>query len=217
MNSDRNICAICQRGWAGIVVAAMMAAALAGCGGARPDLTVTSVANHQMYHEVFTRAYASRRNGDLEIVLADDAAVAALTGRPTGSPIRQILHVHVLWHPDHNLASGTLSATNATLHWYVFGDPAVRPGDVLEYTGTAFVVTDGDPDSPTITIQNATLKPAYQHGLSDPVGSSELAGTVTATTNDQRVAQLLHEVESAAASSANVTTSPAEPTADVGQ
>ena len=172
-----------------------------------------------MYHEMFTQAYASRRNGDLEIVLADDAAVAAVTGKPTASPVRQILHVHVLWHPDHGLGSGTLSATNATLHWYVFGDPTVRPGDVLEYTGTAFVVTDGDPDSPTITINNATLKCVYQHGLSDPVGSSHLTGTVTATTDDARVEQLLHEVESAAAPSppSAATTLPASPTAEIGQ
>jgi hypothetical protein len=190
---------------------------LAGCGASRPDLTVTSLANHQTYHEMFTRAYASRRNGDLEIVLADDAAVAALNGPPTTAPVRQILHVHVLWHPDHNLGSGTLSSTNATLHWYVLGDPAARPGDVLEYTGTAFVVTTGDPDSPTITISSASLKPAYQHGLTDPVGLSRLQGSVTATTDDTRVAQLLQEVENAAAPAAASTTLPASPTAALGQ
>jgi hypothetical protein len=57
------------------LAAALMVGGLDGCGGGQPDLTVTSIGNHQVYRQPFTQAYASWRNGDLEIVLADDAAV----------------------------------------------------------------------------------------------------------------------------------------------
>jgi hypothetical protein len=198
------------------LAAALMVGGLDGCGGGQPDLTVTSIGNHQVYRQPFTQAYASWRNGDLEIVLADDAAVSALSSQPTGAPVRQILHVHVLWHPDHGMGN-TAPVTNATLHWYVLGDPTRRPGDLLEYTGTAYVTFGGDPDSPTISIQNASLKCAYQHGLCDPVGPSRIDGSVTATTDDTRVSRLLREVEDAAAPPNASTTAPASPTAAVGQ
>jgi hypothetical protein len=188
------------------VVAAALIAGVAGCGGRQPELTVASITNHRIYHQPFTQAYASRRNGDLEVVLADNAAVAALAGQVSGAPVRQIMHVHVFWLPTHGM--GASPVTNATLHWYVLGD-STRPGDILEYAGTAFVTIDEDPVSPTISIQNATLKCAYQHGLADPVGASRLNGTVTADIDESRVAQLLHEVETAALPPTAATTAPA--------
>lgn len=170
-----------------------------GCASDQQQLTLRSSRQHQTFTQPFSRAYCARdAGGDTEIVLTDQAAEKALQGRPVGEPVRQVLHIRVLWHPSRDMKADHISATNSTIHWYVMGSKS--PGDVLEYAGTAFVVVERDAGITELTINNASLRPVACRGeLCDPVGPATLSGKVRAINSGPRLRQALAMVCTAVA------------------
>lgn len=168
---------------------------VAGCASSSPELTLTSVAHQQTYSQRFAHAYARRDdNGGTDVVLVNDDAGAS-------APVRQVLHVRVMWDPTRQTKA---VASNAAVHWYVIGRGQAQ--DLIQYDGAAFVyssvATDG---TVTLTLQNATLKPTGDaHGaLIDPVGASKLEGTIVARPDAAKVTQLLGEMHTTLANAAN--------------
>jgi hypothetical protein len=186
------------RGVAPLIVAGLVFLS-GGCAADQQQLTLRSSRQNQTFTQQFSRAYAVRdAGGDTEIVLVDQAAQKAIEGNPSDSPVRQVLHIRVLWHPSREMKADHTSATNSTMHWYVMGCKSA--GDVLEYAGTAFVSVEPDEGITNLTISNASLKPVACRGeLCDPVGPATIAGKVRATNSGPRVRQALSLVQTAIA------------------
>lgn len=175
-----------------------------GCSSAHTDCTVTSLQNKRCYQQGFSKAYASRDSrGDLNVVLAADVSPAARGADAQATPLRQIMHIRVLWEPGHGMRADQPTSTNASIRWYVFAGSG-RAAEMIEYAGTGLAEVDPDGDQTTVEIRNATLNPVNARGLNDPIGSARFKGTVVARTNGRRVSELLAEVKTtlAAASAA---------------
>jgi hypothetical protein len=179
-----------------LVAAACFVLSLGGCVSAPTDLKVTSIQNHQTFRQPFTHAYCRRdAAGNVDVVLMDDAAKQSLAGHQSGAPIRQIMHVRVLWVPSREMKA---VASNASIKWYVIGQSSAQ--DVLEYSGSAFVAVNNNDDVTSISIQNALLHPSDNHGsLVDPVGPSKMEGTVIARVDDGAVRQVLDDLHTTVA------------------
>lgn len=162
-----------------------------GCANSH-ELTLTSLEHRQSYSQGFTQAYACRNvNGDIDLVLIDRASEQALNGAPDATPVRQVMHIRVVWAPTRDMKAVT---SNASVKWYVIGRS--RPRDLLEYSGIAFVsFQDGDATM-TFNVRNAQLTPSGNHGnLIDPVGKSQLEGTITAQNDSQAVDKILASMQ----------------------
>jgi len=179
-----------------------LAACLVGCASGPPpqELTLQSSAQKQTFSQQFASAYLSRGgDGDVDVVLVDQAAQQRLDGRQGSAPTQQVMHLRVLWNPKRDQKADHNSASNATVHWYVMGNTPASEGDVLEYAGTAFVSID-DSTPAELTIRNASVHPVACRGdLCDPVGPSIISGTIHAHSNRQRVRQVLSSVRTAVA------------------
>jgi hypothetical protein len=176
-----------------VVIAA--AALSTGCAGHAGGITLTSMRTHEKFDQGFADAYLSHNaNGDLDVVLIDSATAEALAGHRSTAPVRQILHLRVLWQPERDLKVTDSAACNASVHWYVMGG---HPNGMLEYTGTAFVSTQSFNDLFRVHVQNAEVRPLPTTcGLCDPVGPSKLEGAVFAHENARIVNELLSQVSS---------------------
>jgi hypothetical protein len=158
------------------------------------DLRLTCTETKNTFTQQFADAYVSKGSeGDTEVVLVNDAACAK-----TGTDVRQVMHLKVLWRPSPGTKQSHPSYTNAALHWYVFNQGSAAP-DVLEYTGAGFVTLADAAGGTQVTIRNATLKPsaASNGSLSDPVGPARLTGSFLARKSAKRVNDLLAEVKHA--------------------
>jgi hypothetical protein len=112
------------------------------------------------------------------------------------------MHLRVLWNPKRDQKVEHLSGSNATIHWYVMGNTPETAADVIEYAGTAFVLTDNSEEELEFTIRNASISPvACRGGLLDPIGTSTLSGTVRARDSHKRVCDALTAVRIAVAAS----------------
>jgi hypothetical protein len=187
--------------WMGMLFA-LACAVLGGPGCASdPQLTLQSSRQHQTFSQQFTAAYASRdAEGNTDLVLMDQAAEQTLAGGRADAPVRQIMHIKVLWQPAGDMKADHMSAVNATVHWYVMGNTPASAADIVEYAGTAFVSLDRDGSQIDATIQNASVRSVACRGcLCDPLGPSTLHGTIRAADSSQRVRQALASVRSAVA------------------
>ena len=168
----------------------------AGCSSEppHPQLTLTSADHGRPFTQQFSSAYISRNpDGESDLVLLDRAAEQAMGGAPVDSPVRQVLHLRVLWNPNHDQKAEHSSGSNATIRWYVMGNTPQSSSDILEYSGTAFVLVEDTDNGTDLTIRSATLKPVACRGeLQDPVGVCSLAGAIHATSNRQRVRDALN-------------------------
>jgi hypothetical protein len=167
----------------------------------QPQLTLQSLEHGQTFTHAFSKAYVSRdRDGDVDLVLLDRAAERAMIGMSGEMPIRQVMHLRVLWNPKRDQKAEHNSASNATVHWYVMGNTPESAADVLEYAGTAFVLVDDSGNGSELTIRNAKIRPVACRGyLQDPVGTSVFQGTIRATENRQRVREALATIRTAVA------------------
>jgi hypothetical protein len=166
----------------------------AGCAGhSAGGITLTSMRTHAQYDQGFAEGYLCHNaNGDLDIVLVDAATAQSLAGQSSAAPVRQMLHLRVLWQPERDLKVTDLAASNASVHWYVIGG---KPKGVLEYTGTAFVSTTSFSGLVRVHVQNAQVKALpTTAGLYDPVGPSKLEGAVFAHEDAGIVNQLLNQL-----------------------
>jgi hypothetical protein len=178
----------------------------AGCAGHAGGITLTSMRTHEKFDQGFSDAYLSHNaNGDLDVVLIDSATAEALAGHQSSAPVRQILHLRVLWQPERDLKVTDSAACNASVHWYVMRG---NPKGTLEYTGTAFVSTSSFSDLVRVKVQNAQVRPMpCSAALHDPVGPSKLEGAVFAHEDARIVSQLLSEVNTPAVADAGFRTS----------
>jgi hypothetical protein len=185
-------------------IAAAASGILAGCAGHAGGITLTSMRTHEHYDQGFADAYLCHNtNGDLDIVLIDSATAQSLAGQTSAAPVRQILHLRVLWQPERDLKVSDAAASNASVHWYVLGG---QPKGILEYTGTAFVSTTSFSDLIRVHVQNAQVKALpTTAGLYDPVGPSKLEGAVFAHENAKIVNQLLNEINPSVAVAGDAT------------
>jgi hypothetical protein len=186
-----------------VLTAGLLCAAGMGCAGqsTQPKLTLHSAAQNRDLCEQFSHAYVTRNlNGDTEVVMLDRAAEGALQGVSDSVPVRQVMHIRVLWNARSDMASEHMSASNAAIHWYIMGNTTASAGDVLEYAGTAFIVVDQQANQTELQIRNASMRPvACRGGLCDPIGPITFQGTIRATENSQRVRQALACVRTAVA------------------
>ena len=185
------------------MTAGVLCVAGLGCGSQStpPQLTLHSAAQNRNFTENFSHAYVTHdMNGDTDVVMLDRAAEGALQGMSNDIPVRQVMHIRVLWNAQSDMASEHMSASNAAVHWYVMGNTAASAGDVLEYAGTAFIVVDQHTNHTELQIRNASMRPvACRGGLCDPIGTTTFQGTIRATENPQRVREALACVRTAVA------------------
>jgi len=171
---------------------------LGGCASQEPELKVTPVNQQQTFREGFTQAYCRRDAvGNMDVVLLDSAAEQCLAGQSCSAPVRQIMHIHVLWTPSREMKA---VASNASIKWYVIDSK--KPTEQLEYTGTGFVSLSNDEGPKTVSIRNALLKPSGKsENLSDPIGPSRLEGSIVARTDDVQVRRVLDDLHIGVAAS----------------
>ena len=178
---------------------------LGGC-ASNPDqgLTLQSIKQGKAFDPRFAAAYCARESGgDMDIVLLDRAVAPAGGGRDR-APVRQVMYIRVLWNPMHDMKADHLSASNATVHWYVMGDAAATSCDILEYAGTAFVALEPADGGTDLTIRDASLRPVACRGnLCDPVGACTIHGTIRAIESGSRVREALSKVRTAVAEANN--------------
>jgi hypothetical protein len=195
---------------AGLLLGLLLPLGGPGCAAEKPTLTLTCQQKGHVYEQQFAHAYTSRCPKGVDVVLASDlpASSGDSVGRRSGASangLREIMHIRVLWSPDHAMKLDAPVATNASIRWFVF-----RGADLVEYDGTGFVSLDPDDDTTKVTIRNATLSPVAKQGaLQDPIGNARFEGKLVARNDRQRVDDLLSEMKSAQASAA-VNRAPAE-------
>jgi hypothetical protein len=152
-----------------------------GCSSQPPaDLTVCCSADGKSFSQCFTQAYSTLgNNGDADVVL-----VCGSDG-----PVRQVMHIRVLWKPTRDSKADHDSARNATVHWYVMGQTAA---DIIEYDGTAMVVVEPDDHGATLSIRSALLRPVARRGsMRDPIGQTSIHGTIRTADDPDRVRKVL--------------------------
>ena len=154
-------------------------------------LSLRSAASGRNFAQTFPRAYFSQSDdGDREIILINDGfAVVKPTAGPlqpvAALPLQQIMHFKILWNPLPDTHTDAPSTTNAVIDWTISSARPGVTGDSLHYRGAGFVQVDGDSQSLTLTIRNATLVPAAHTGsLVDPLGTCAVSGRFTALRND---------------------------------
>ena len=186
------------------LLAALLLATVGGCasGPSEPQLTLHSTVGNRTLSPQFSSAYVTRdRNGDTDVVLLDRAAEGLMDGSRDTAPVRQVMHIRVLWNARSDMAGEHASASNASVHWYVMRNNTASACDVLEYAGTAFIVASPADGATELQIRNATIRPvACRGGLCDPIGSTTFQGAVRAIDDGRRVRQALDSVRSAVAS-----------------
>ena len=175
---------------------------LAGCSSGPATLTVKPETRNVSFAQTFPQAYCGKtRDGSYTIVLASDGATPKTSGDTPASdkaplqpaaelPLRQVVNVRVLWRPMNGLRDSL--ASNATIDWYVLRNTSDGSDDLLLYQGSAYVTLKPDDDTTQVTIRSAELRPSVVRGnLTDPIGTSMVAGTFTAVNDNNRTIQLV--------------------------
>jgi len=185
-----------------VILAGVLSLVATGC-SSRPTLTVASPEKKLTFKQTFTQVYATRgEDGDFDIVLLDDPiddADVPAPGKPLQSlpvrPLKQMVHIHVLWTPMIGDRGDHPSATNAAINWYVWGDSTGNQTDMMHYGGAGFVKIYASDDSADFRISNTTLKLKSSRGsMTDPVGNAQLSGKFSAPIDSRRVKDLLAQL-----------------------
>jgi hypothetical protein len=145
--------------------------------------------------------------GDYEVVLLDDPidrAEQGDAGQPLSEqrvpPLKQILHIRLLWQPLPGTRPDSPAATNASLHWYVLGGATAQGTSLIHYTGTAFVAIALNGHGADVTIHNGLLNSTERRGeLVDPLKSFRIDGKFEATENESRLNEIMEDVTAALA------------------
>lgn len=177
-----------------------LSTALAGCSSGPTTLTLHPEASTGAYAQTFNQAYCGKtKDGSYNCVLVADDSPSAdkVSDAPSKGPIepgqrqplRQVVHVRVLWRPMNGMRDSM--AANATIDWYIMNNTADGGDDLLLYQGSGYVMVSPDDKTTKITIRNAEMKPALVKGhLSDPIGNAKLSGTFVAINDNQQTADL---------------------------
>jgi hypothetical protein len=163
------------------VCAALLLLGGIGCSNQGPaTFTVNCASDGKCFTQCFSQAWSTGGDGgDADVVLVSSP----------DDPVRQVMHIRVLWKPTRDSKADHDSARNATVHWYVIGKSAP---DIIEYDGTAMVVVEPEDHGATLSIRSAVLRPVARRGsLRDPIGQASLHGTVRTTDDPDRVRSVL--------------------------
>ncbi len=205
-----------------IAAAPVTGALLCGCASDESRLQMISLDHQHNFTQDFSEAYASKTDvGDMDIVLAQDAPPTGDTddlhkgiAPSAGTLPRQLVHIRVFWTALNSKADHPAS-TNASIHWFVYGDRTPQAQDpahpastsvenVLEYTGSGLVMIEQSGDSATIEIRNSWLKATARSGsMADPIGPSNMTGIIHAQLDPQRVQSILAQLRGTGAPLAN--------------
>jgi hypothetical protein len=174
---------------------------LTGCGN-RSALTVQSIERRTHYVTTPTSAYYTRTpQGGYEVVLLHDPLDVPAQRSGSGiapavePPLRQVVHLRVLWRPRRTPQQRERLAANASIDWHLFGVGLEGEQDHLHYKGAGFVTIDDSGDSARVLIRRALLKPVSAQGrLADPLGPSQLDGSVIAHRSRAEVARVLDQM-----------------------
>jgi hypothetical protein len=176
---------------------------LTGCFSAGPPkLVFRSVDSAKMYTQQFQRAYYSKTNdGEYDIVLVEDGITQAdsksngpLISSPT-IPLSQIVHIRILWKAPSGSKPDTPSATNAIIDWYVRASDSPDRLDRLHYRGAGFVIVYESTGTSIFDVRSSQLSLSESKGrLQDPLGTTSVLGSFTATLNDGMVASTLESL-----------------------
>jgi hypothetical protein len=166
-----------------LVLAALPALALVGCSSSgRSELQLSSQRDGGRFTQSFPVGVADVQDaGDTDVVVNCQTAAAT----PDAPPVRQVLHVRVLWQQGYRLKPSMHEvSTNAAFHWYVYpagATDAAGRAQVVEYTGVGLVELTRDGDQVTVTVAGATITPTtVTDRMNDPLGPTTLAGTIVA-------------------------------------
>jgi hypothetical protein len=180
-------------------------ALLGGCStGPASSLSMVSNDQKRCFDQDFQHAYLSRTaDGDVNVFLVHDSQTEASAGNPDGtlapahvSP-RQVVQIRIFWMPMGNMSLDHPAATNAAIHWYVFGDQNDH-SDCVQYTGVGYVDVDESHTVAKVRIRNASMDPMPVRGsMCDPMGPSTLNGKAVAIEDNQAVADLVAELKEA--------------------
>ena len=180
----------------------------AGCGTSNPVLSISTLNPQRAFQQRFTQAYTSRdAAGDYQVVLLNDPIDTVSpgdAGKPLTAarvpPVREVLHIRVLWRPMSGAKPDSPAATNASLHWYVLSAPTAEGTSMIHYAGTAFVAVVPNGPGAEVTVRNGRLRAVEQHGeLVDPLKDFAISGRFDAVADDQRLTRVLADVKSAVA------------------
>jgi hypothetical protein len=185
-------------------VAAALVLLCAGCAGTKPTrLTFDAIDSDRQYSPQFSRGYFTRTgDGGYDVILTEDGILPPQNkpGTPIAAsataPLRQTVHLRVLWRPLRGSRPDTPSAINSTVDWYVQTNSPTAPNDTLHYGGAGFVRVDGSGDKAQFMIRSAHVElKDGSGGLQDPLGPSTLSGTVVAYRNDGLVNAMLSDLD----------------------
>jgi len=183
-----------------------VALAATGCGTTAPVVSVNRVTDHTEFKQTFARAYTTRDSaGDYQIVLIDDPLDLPTHEQPGAplkqqhaAPIRQILHIQMLWRPKQGTQPDSAAATNASLHWYVIGDTTAGGPSFIHYAGTAFVAVIPNGPGVEATVKRGLLKKVDERGqLKDPLEEFTLETKFDAVTDDAAARRIIADMKSA--------------------
>lgn len=177
----------------------------AGCAASRATLDVRREDSGQTLTKSFDRAYfAIREAGEYDIVLIDDGYGQTPHPSPSRpgaalepmlqSPLRQVVHIHVLWRPVVTRGIDNVAGTNATLQWKVTGDSGKSPS-TLVYGGAGYVSLHPRGNTAKVVVRGCSIVvKTLQGDLHDPVGNATLSGVFWCERNDSLVDATLSEL-----------------------
>ena len=172
-----------------------------GCASKTPTLRLQRADGKVAYAQTFDRTYASKSaEGSWSFVLLSDETTGAKSAQ--AMPLRQVVHVKILWRPMSGTGRDT-SVANAAIDWYVLSNSA-GADDLLLYQGCGHVTLDPGDKATKVTIRSATVRPSVAQGkLADPLGEATLSGKFVAINDGQRAQRILSDARSRTASIAS--------------
>jgi hypothetical protein len=171
-----------------------------------PTVDLTPTRTRQRMHINFTRAYfAPSESGEDQIILLSDPIDQSARTTDNGAlvpytapPLWQALSIRLHWRTNSSPKTDALVASNAVLHWYVYGKPTATGVGVLHYLGTGTVTVSTDSTGAEVTVTHADLKMSDIHGdIRDPFGQFQINTTFHAETSPTHVQQSLDDIAKA--------------------
>jgi hypothetical protein len=175
----------------------------------KPTLRFTSTDRKHFLVQKYPEAYATQsEDGVYDVVLVAtgltstevDGAGSLLTPAYT-VPVRQTIHMQIFWRPVRGAKPTSPAATNTVIHWYLEsqnGSPDPGEHDSLRYDGTGFVLisTAEKHRAFKLKIVSATITPTLKEGnLQEPLGPAEISGYIKVKNDDERVKEILAELQ----------------------
>ena len=178
-----------------------------GC-SSYPTVDLKPNGSHQTVQARFSRAYyAPSESGEDRIVLLSDPIDDPTDNNPgealspsTAPPLWQVLYIELHWRSSSPAKADSLVASNAVLHWYVYGKPTSTKMGVLHYVGTGSVQISADTTGADVTVSRGDLKLLDHHGqLHDPFHAFQINTAFRARNDPAHLKQTLADIDKAIA------------------